>query len=119
MFKMDAAGARALARRIEEEQARVAEAASWPSPMRVTVEPAPRDRPSARVEATSSPNVRVEIVRLRRRPAAEDRDLRLYTRDVRSEEVDGRVTAVARVRCQTLVAGRWESRILRVETANP
>jgi hypothetical protein len=117
---MDPAGARALARRIEEhqallrEQAAEAERSTARSPVTATYAPvrawpAPAHAPAAK---TAPPDV--EIVRLPARPAAEERDVRMYMREVRRERVDGREAVVTTIRCRTLHEGRWQSRVVDV-----
>lgn len=116
---MDAAGARALAQRIQEEQARIAERESAArSSVEVAFTPPPGPT-AARQERRRASSEGVEIAQLPARQAADRRDIRLFTKDVSPADVDGRQTRVAVTRCRALVNGRWVSRIVEVEVEKP
>lgn len=94
---MDVAGARVLAARIAEHNARVLE------------------RPGKPGEGDGHAPQGVDVVRVTARPAAEARDLRMYTADVHFEEIDGRSSPVTVVRCRRVVDGEWQSRVVEVD----
>jgi hypothetical protein len=117
---MDVAGARALARRIEEQQARRAAQEDERRAPAVTYTPISGEPPppaQARVVTTSRSDV--EIVHVPARSQADGRDVRMYTRHVRRGIVDGREAVVTTIRCQALVDGRWESRVVEVIVDDP
>jgi hypothetical protein len=43
------------------------------------------------------------------------RDIRMYSRTVSYETVDGRPAVVTTVRCRALVDGEWHSRVVEVQ----
>ncbi len=107
---MDAAGARALARRIEEqraleeEQRALEEKRGLPQPAPASLGPPP----TVSTMPAGSPL-----------GSQGHRDVRRYTREVRREDVGEGPTVVTTVRCHSLVDGRWQSRVVdvRVEPA--
>ena len=124
---MDPAGARALARRIEEQRRREAEAQRegdaadphTPEPPRspdeasptVLFTPVPPRRTERTAKEPPGAPARVEIARP---PAPRNRDVRMYSREWRREEIDGRQRVVTTIRCLALVEGEWQSRIIDV-----
>jgi hypothetical protein len=119
---MDAAGARALARRIEEQQAReerdVREESAAPTipahppaPEQVSFAPAARKTrpPAASLGAESTHSVRPGTPKSPRRP-----DIRRYTTEVRRADKPEGPTVVTTIRCHSLVDGRWQSRVVDV-----
>lgn len=131
---MDAAGARALARRIAEQQRRDSEAedglADAPEPPADTGEkretgpsviftPFPSQQSPRPPKAPSSTmGTNVEIARARA-AATPNSDVRIYSRERRREEVEGRTRTVTIVRCLALVEGEWQSRIVDVRVDEP
>jgi hypothetical protein len=119
---MDAEGARALARRIEEQKARDAalaksaraEAAAFPA---VDLTSPPRTSASA-PDAEDDPETQAEVARRPRR-APPSGDIRMYSRDVQEVTIDGQPAVVTTVRCQALVNGEWRSRIVDVQVEPP
>jgi hypothetical protein len=130
---MDPAGARALAKRIEEQRQLEAEArrervdttdshapppdgdaGSEPAPTVLFTPVAPR--PVKRAEPAPPQSSQIEIARAPAH-AAPKRDVRMYSREWRREEVDGRQRVVTTIRCLALVDGEWQSRVvdIRVE----
>jgi hypothetical protein len=117
---MDAAGARALARRIEEQQARNATRDSIlpPAPQPVRSDPVtltPTQGASVAARLDQPPVHEVEIARPRASQPGRRRDIRMYSRTVAYETVDGRPAVVTTVRCRALVDGEWQSRIVEVQ----
>jgi hypothetical protein len=99
---MDVKGAQALAERIlQQEQA-------GPRPPAEGRQALPRRVPTG-----------TEVVWLPARSVADRPDLRIYTAEVRLEEVNGRSTAVTVVHCLRVVDGRWQSRVVEVDVGRP
>jgi hypothetical protein len=94
---MDVAGARALADRIAKHRART------------------RGIVEERDLAPNRGRTRDDLLEVEPRAAVGIRDLRMYTTDVRIEDVDGRPTAVTVVRCRRVVDGQWETRVVEVD----
>jgi hypothetical protein len=113
---MDAAGARALARRIADQQARGDEdAQTTPAvpaqePAQPSFAEAPRTTPPPAVSrGGDSASVR---------PAGQmsqgGRDVRRYTTEVRREDSGEGPTVITTIRCHSLVDGHWQSRVVEV-----
>ena len=105
---MDAAGARALARRIEEQRALDEEEQRALEEKRGLPQAAPAPPPAVTTTPAGSPLA-----------SQGRRDVRRYTREVRREDVGEGPTVITTVRCHSLVDGRWQSRVVdvRVEPA--
>jgi hypothetical protein len=116
---VDAEGARALAQRILAQQA-LDEAAAAAEPRSAPAgRAAPAVAPAAsfrepRPAAVTSPDGHVVYVRPGRRTVRGD--IRMFSREIRRELVDGCDTEVTIVRCRGLVDGVWESRIVNVDS---
>jgi hypothetical protein len=117
---MDAAGARALARRIEEQRQR--EAARDPvvppptevaPPVRLSFTP-PELPPAAPRRERQARERQVEIAPAGRGAEAK-RDIRMYSRTVEREIIDGQPAFVTTVHCLALVDGEWHSRVVDVQ----
>jgi hypothetical protein len=118
---MDTKGARALARRIqeqkrieeqqriEEEKAREAMLASA-GPAEAPPSPAARPNPPAASDGAA---------RATARTPAPGRDIRMYSRDVSEVTIEGRRAVVTTVRCREFVDGEWVSRIVDVRVDEP
>jgi hypothetical protein len=113
---MDAAGARALARRIEEQQASeerdtLTTRAAAPAVAKPSSPAARRKTPPPAISSSHDSSHSV--------PPARDksegrRDIRRYTTDVRREDTGEGPTVTTTIRCHSLVDGHWESRIVEV-----
>lgn len=124
---MDAEGARALARRIAEQQAREEEqarearrataGAELPDePPRPTAPLAPIEEPPvAPREKPSTTEGNDDDVRVPRQESGGSRDIRMYSRSTETKIVDGMPAVVTTVHCRTLVGGEWQSRVVRVD----
>jgi len=113
---MDAAGARALARRIAEQQAHGEEDAQTTpavpaqAPAQLSFE-APRMTPPAGV---SDGGDSAYSVRPAKQMSQGGPDIRRYTTDVRREDGGEGPTVITTIRCHSLVDGRWQSRVVEV-----
>jgi hypothetical protein len=109
---MDAAGARALARRIEEQRAREERhAPTTAAPAQPSFAAAPR---MTGPPADSLGGESAYSVRPARHKSAGGRDIRRYTTDVRREDTGEGPTLISTIRCHSLVDGRWQSRVVEV-----
>jgi hypothetical protein len=109
---MDAAGARALAQRIEEQRAREEEEAlTTAAPAQLSFAAAPR---MARPPAVSISSESAHSVSPAGHPSERRRDIRRYTTDVRQEDKGDGPILVTTIRRHSLVDGRWQSRVVEV-----
>ena len=118
---MDAAGARALARRIEEQKQREAardpvasSTAEVASPVRPSLTP-PELPPGAPGRERQARERQVEIAPAGRGAPEGRRDIRMYSRTVEREIIDGQPALVTTVHCLALVDGEWHSRVVDVQ----
>jgi hypothetical protein len=118
---MDAEGARALARRIEEQKARDAELArsarAEAGALRAVDLTSPPRTSAAPPDGEGDHETEAEVARRPRR--APGGDIRRYSRDVQEVTIDGQPAVVTTVRCQALVDGEWRSRIVDVRVEPP
>ena len=108
---MDAAGARALAERIEAQRTLDAEKALRSRVPAKSIPPAPFE---ATAPALSLEGLVTVVRRAERAASGIRRDIRRYTRDVRHEDVGEEPAVVTTVLCHALVEGRWQSRVVDV-----